>query len=156
MKILGIRTSSKAVRYAILELKDDNVTFLNSDSESKLTFPLDKDKIEERVLWLYQEMERIYRSHPDISHIAIKENEYNKRSGETAVVRQATYLSSAVLLFAAHNNINTSLKIYASIEHGMSSSKIKNHSETIVGRTVKYWDEKIADAIAVAYSVFEV
>ena len=38
----------------------------------------------------------------------------------------------------------------------VSSTSVKNYSEDLAGKSDKYWDNQIADAIAVAYAVGEV
>ncbi len=150
MQILGIRTSSKCVRYAVLEWDGENALFVNAELEHKLVFPAEygADGIDYKLEWLYSELDRIYRLYPDIQKVAIKMNQYGM---EKKPARYSTNMDGVVMLSAKQNGKQVKTFLYTSIEKGMSSSKIKDFSESIVGRSGKYWDNQMADAVAVAW-----
>lgn len=153
MQILGIRTSIKAVRYAILESNGEGIVFTNADIENKLVFPAECQDISEKLLWLHREIERIFNQYPDISKIAIKSNEFFRESSST---RASTHLDAGVMLTSALHNKSVSKKSYSSIQKGLGSKKVKDYAEYNVCRTGKYWDNQMADAVAVAFTELEV
>ncbi len=150
MRILGLRSSADLVRYASLECNGTTVTLLNASSESKLPFPATAITATEKLLWFEKELERILRADPGYDRIAIKMNELARGGlrGETLASRQAAYLDATALLVATRMNIPAETYLYTSI--GTSSKEVKEFSETRAGRTAKYWDAQMADAIAAA------
>lgn len=149
MQILGIRTAPTSIRYAILECNGDKPVFINADSENKIDFPADYRNVEQKLRWLYQELERVLRKYPGIAHMAIKANEYG-RGGETASSREAAYLDAAVLMVAGENTIPVSVKLYRSI--GTRRNEVKSFAESSVSASTLYWNEQMADAVAAAWS----
>ena len=39
MTVIGFRVSTKEIRYAVLEKRDNSIAFLNKDSENLIKFP---------------------------------------------------------------------------------------------------------------------
>lgn len=147
MKILRIRVDPTRTRYALIEYDGVHFTLLNADDESRLLYPADVATPDEKVEWLYREMERMLHKNKDIDKICIKTNEYTQT--DTKSKRESAYLEGAILFFCRKNGIPVSIKIYSSI--GTRSVDVKYHAEHRVGRTGKYWDTKIADAIVAAW-----
>jgi Holliday junction resolvasome RuvABC endonuclease subunit len=147
---LGIRTSPTTVRYAIVDCDDGSPNFVNAHSENKLDFPQGKDRIEQKLHWLSQELERIFRLYPDIDGIAIKTNEYSRRA-EKANNRNAAYFDGVVLAFAGKENIPVETKLYRSMD--INRENVKSVVETKIGQSNKYWNEQMADAAAAALSL---
>ena len=147
MKVLGVRADPKKTRYALVINDNGEFSLLNSDSESRLQYPADVINPDEKVDWLYRELVRIYHENTDIEKVCIKTNEYTQSDNKSK--RETAYLEGAVLLFCHQNNIPVTVKIYASL--GTKSSTVKDQAEQRVGKTVKYWDAKMADAIIVAW-----
>lgn len=149
MQILGIRTSSKCVRYAVVNWDGQDAALVNESDESRLIFPATMEEIADKLLWLKAELERIFRKYPDINHVAIKMNQFGT---EKMANRYSTHMDGAVMLSAKMEGKPVSTLVYASIERGMSSKKVQNFSESNVGRTRKYWNAQMADAIAAAWT----
>ncbi|MFC1676633.1 hypothetical protein ACFL3G_06175 [Planctomycetota bacterium] len=149
MQILGIRTSSKAIRYAILEWDKQKVTFLNSGTENKLDYPASIQTVEQKLNWLYQEIERVLRQYNSIEHIVVKTNEYVR---EKAATRQSTYMDGVIMLIAAQRGKKLSTKLYANIQKGLGSKKIQAFAEQVASRSAKYWNTQMADAVVAAWS----
>ena len=149
MKILGIRTAPTVVRYAILDWNGNNTVFVNANAENKLDFPAGISNSAAKLHWLYQELERILRQNPTIERIAIKINEYGRVDSITT--RDAAYLDAIVLLIAEEKTIPIEMLMYKSI--GTNRNKVKSYSQSICGLSTNYWNEQIADAIAVASAV---
>ena len=149
MKVMGFRADPNAPRYAIVSNENGDCSLLNAVGDSKLVIPvsLADDADEKRIHWLYREIEQIFETHPGISRIVIKCNEYTQQ--ETKAKRKSTYLDAVVMLCCAQKGIPVEVKIYASI--GTTSSATKAHAESRVGRTAKYWDAKMADAVNAAW-----
>lgn len=147
MKVLGFRADPANARYAIVAFDGTNFTFANSDCESRLVYPADVKDASEKVLWLYREMERIFHADPDINAVVIKTNEYGLV--EKASMRESSYIEGALLLFCAQRQMPVFVKTYASL--ATRSASVKADAEHRVGRTSKYWDNKIADAVVAAW-----
>lgn len=149
-KILGIRTSPKEVRYALLEWHGDgSVDFVNYSGESKLQYPASYTTTADKLKWLKGELDRIFRQSPDIEQVVIKMNEFSGR--ENKPKRVSTYADAICILAASENNVPVSCRLYSQISS--TSTDAKRDAENRVGRTKKYWDNRIADAVLAAHSV---
>lgn len=148
MQIIGIRASAQEIRYAVLEKNSDgNIIFINKDTEHCLRYPATIQEIEDKLLWVKQEFERIFRQHLLIGKIVIKINEYT--GTETGAKRETSYLDAIILLLASEKNIPVQRKLYSQI--GTTSKQTKEHAESRVGKTDKYWNTTMADAINCAF-----
>tara|TARA_R110002020_G_scaffold83397_1_gene206586 strand:+ start:4234 stop:4692 length:459 start_codon:yes stop_codon:yes gene_type:complete len=147
MKVLGIRIDPQKPRYAVVEKDGNNFSLLNATDESRLVFPANIDAPDQRANWLFRELERIIHAHPGIDKVCIKTNEYTQN--DTKAKRGSAHLEGVVLLFCAQKNIPVDAKIYASL--ATNSASVQGHAENRVGKTDKYWDKKMADAIVAAW-----
>ena len=122
---------------------------LNAATDNKLKFPamLGEDDDAERVAWIYHEVARILDAHPDIAKVVIKSNEYTRT--DTKSKRKSSHIDAAVMLCCALRNVPVSIKVYSSL--GTTSGNTLRHAEARVGRTEKYWDTKMADAVNAAW-----
>ena len=154
IKVMGIRTAPSVVRYAILTKNEDGVIqFVNANGENKIDFPADCDNVTKKLPWLSREIQRIFRQNPEISHVIIKASEYG-RGGESSSSREAAYYDSAVITQAGLQlrPISVDVKIYRGLGNNVKRDTVKNIAEGHVGKTQKYWNEQIADAIVAALS----
>ena len=148
MKAIGIRVHPKGARYAVVEHDGTAFSLLNANGESRLLFPANVLGSAEKVVWLYRELERLHHDHNDIEKICVKTNEYTQSDSKSK--RESAYLEGVVILFCAQRNIPVDVKIYASL--GTKSADVKDYAEQRVGRTQKYWDTKVADAVIAAWN----
>ena len=146
MIFLGIRSTSKKVRYALLKKEGNDIIFINKNSEHLLNFPANHINVETKILWLKQELDRIIRQNDDIEKIVIKINEYGQ---ESITSRESSYMDAICLLSAAEHNIPVVKKINKQL--GITSQTVKGLAETHVGKTDKYWDVDIAYALIAAF-----
>lgn len=149
MKVLGLRVDPKGARYALVERDGQTYELLNSESENRLIFPANVKESIEKADWLFAELERLFREHKDISRVCIKTNEYTQNDSKRK--RESAYLEGVIILFCAQKKLPLDIKIYASL--GAKSSDVKMHAENRVGKTQKYWDTKMADAVVAAWKV---
>jgi hypothetical protein len=149
MQILGIRTSPSTVRYVIFDWDGASGRLLNAGGETKLDFPADKTTIATKLHWLREELNRVLRQNPGVTKMAIKCNEYG-RGGEKATSREAAHLDAAALIVSGERMLPVEMLVYRSI--GTKRDEVKAFAETNVGRVDPYWNEQIADAIAVAWA----
>lgn len=149
MKILGFRGDPKAPRYAVVSEDNGVLRLENAASDNKLLVPasITEDADAERLNWIYREVLAIFDAHPGITKVVIKQNEFTRQ--DTKAKRRSAYNDAAVILACAHRNIPVELKIYGSI--GTTSADTKRHAEDRVGKTDKYWDTKMADAVNSAW-----
>lgn len=149
MKVLGFRGDPKAPRYAVVTEAGGVYTLENAAGDNKLSVPASivEDAEAERMDWLYREVIAIFDAHPGIEKVVIKQNEYTRT--DTKAKRRSAHADAAVLLACAHRNIPVELKIYGSMS--TTSSDTKRHAEDRVGKTSKYWDSKMADAVNAAW-----
>jgi hypothetical protein len=147
MKVMGFRADPSAARYAIVTFDGTTYTLENGNSESRLSYPADIDLASKKVLWLYGEIERIFHANSDIAAVVIKTNEYGLT--EKAAMRESSYAEAAVALLSEQRGKPVFIMTYASL--GTRSADVKLHAEQRVGRTDRYWDNKIADAIMAAW-----
>ena len=143
MTSLGFKVDSTSARYAIVDEADGKFSLLNGDTESRLLFPADLDCTSEKLAWLHSEIERVFRENGGIKNVVVKTKEFGLR--ETKAMRESSHLEAAIILFCAQNQISVEMKGYNSL--GTKSSKAMEHAESRVGRTSKYWDKNMADAV---------
>lgn len=148
MKVLGLRVAPSMTRYALLKYDGKVCALLNSNTESRLVYPADANRPDEKVHWLYRELQRLFHDHPDTAKVCIKTNEYTQQ--DTKSKRESAYLEGAVLLFCRQANVPVTLTIYASLS--TKGATVKSHAEERVGRTEKYWNKQVADAIVAAWN----
>jgi len=103
MKVLGIRTSPKQLRFALLDIDGTDVNFLNQNAENLIKVPAGVTEVEDIVHWQKSEIDRILRQNQGIDLIVIKTSEYSR--GDTKSTRLASYLDAAVLLAAKDAHI---------------------------------------------------
>jgi hypothetical protein len=148
MRVLGFRADPSAPRYAIVDEQSGNLTLANANSESRLIYPASVSTPAEKVAWLYREIERVFRDNPGIDRVVIKTNEYTQ--SDMKAKRESAYAEAMLFLYCAQHRTPVEAKIYASL--GTRSGDVKAHAEQRVGRTPKYWDAKMADAVVAAWS----
>ena len=152
MKVLGIRNAPQKLRYAVMNWDGQRATLVNSSLENMLVLPASITSLKDQIFWLYQELERVLRHHSIIDKIAIKPNEY-RPGRESAASRSAAYFDAIVFLIAGKYNIPIESKLYRQI--GTNRGEVREFAELNVGRTDTYWDDQMADAIAIAWAVKE-
>lgn len=149
MKVLGIRTAPKQLRFALLKFDGTNIDFINQNAENLIKVPAGITEVEDIIHWQKSEVDRILRQNQDIDLVAIKTSEYAR--SDTKSTRMASYLDAAVLLASKDANIPVCTRLYSQI--GAKRTNVKEHAESKVGATDKYWNEQIADAIMVAWAL---
>lgn len=149
MKVLGFRGNPRAPRYAVLDYDGTTFTLVNASSDSKLTVPADinEDADSERLGWIYGEIVRIHEAYPDIVKVMIKTNEFTQ--SDTKPKRKSAYIDAAVILAATHKNVPVQALAYNQI--ATTKARTKEHAEARVGKTDKYWDDGMADAVNIAW-----
>ena len=156
-KVLGIRTAPSVVRYAIL-VKNDNGTidFVNANSENKIDFPADCHTAIQKLPWLSNEVGRIFRQNPDISHVLIKASEFG-RGRESAASREAAYYDAAIITQVGllSTPIQIDVRLYRGLGANIKRENVKSIAENYIGRTEKYWNEQMADAVVAAFCCFK-
>lgn len=148
MKVLGFRADPSGPRYAIVLYDGAAFTLANAAGETRLSFPANVTSGVEKAGWLYREVERVFRDNPGIARVVIKTNEYTQ--SDSKAKRESAYAEAMLLLYCAQHHIPVEIKIYTSL--GTKSADVKTHAEARVGRTAKYWDAKMADAVVAAWS----
>ena len=149
MKILGIRNFSGGFRYAILE--GDSLSFkcTNLTGENKVIMP--KSVIGNDVYaWYKKEIYRILETH-NINKLGIKRNE-NMRASTYSSLKDVMFFDCIATMAAIDKKIDVSSFLYSQLK--LNSKTVEGYAESHVGKTSKYWDSKIADAISAAIKTF--
>lgn len=148
MKLIGFRNSTTSLRYAVMEIEKDHIAFLNASDEHCIKYPKEIEDSAKKLEWLFDETCRILRKHPDTACCAIKVSEYGRVEKKSS--RFTSHADAVTMLACAKGNKNIFDYVYSQLP--TSSAKVKDYSESLAGRSDKYWDAQIADAIAVAYA----
>lgn len=148
MKVLGFRADPTGPRYAIVVNDAGAFSLANANGETRLSYPANVTSPAEKAGWLYREIERIFREHSDIARVVIKTNEYTQ--SDSKAKRESAYAEAMLLLYCMQHQVPVEIKIYTSL--GTKSGDVKAHAEARVGRTSKYWDAKMADAVVAGWS----
>lgn len=148
MKVLGIRTAPAQLRYALVEINDNNATLINGEQEHLIRVPAGMNDNADILAWQKDEIDRILRQNSDICKVVLKVGEYGR--SDTKSSRLGAHLDAIVILAAKQANIPVEGKIYNQL--GTKRSQVKEYAESFVGRTSTHWNEQIADAIAATLS----
>lgn len=151
MKVLGIRNYSDGIRYCILEKNRDSISCLNLNGENKILVPKGIGD-NQFLIWYQDEMDRILDSHKGIDKVAIKHNENIKDC--YSKLKRVMFMDCIATLESARKNLLVNSYAYNQIH--VNSKNVLERAEIIVGKSQKYWDQKFADAIMVAYKEFEI
>ena len=151
MKVLGIRNYSDGIRYCILEKNGDSISCLNLNGENKILVPKGIGD-NQFLVWYQDEMDRILDSHKNIDKVAIKHNENIKDC--YSKLKRVMFMDCIATLESARKNLLVNSYAYNQIH--VNSKNVLERAESIVGKSQKYWDQKFADAIMVAYKEFEI
>lgn len=149
MKVLGIRNYSNGMRFCILtnEGVGGQIEFINLNKENKINKPQGYEG-KELYLWYQSEIERILDTNDGIEAIAIKQNENSVQSCY-GKLKDVMFFDCIASMSAFCRDLGVESFVYNQL--GVSSKTVKEQAETIIrGKTSKYWDEKIADAIVAA------
>lgn len=147
MKIIGFRSGTKGLRFAILEQTSNGIECINLGSENELKIPTNITNIEDQILWINDEVERIFRQNPDIVKVMIKSPEFTPT--DTLNKRTTNYFDAVLLLNAKKFDKPVFAKFYSQI--GVKRASVKEKVEALYGATSKKWDEQVADAIFIAH-----
>jgi hypothetical protein len=148
MTVLGFRSDPTTPRYALIRKDATTLVLANADGETRLSYPANVTSAVDKSAWLYREIERVFRDNADIARVVIKTNEYTQ--SDSKAKRESAYAEAMVLLYCAQHQVPVEVKIYASLS--TNSGSVKEHAEARVGRSSKYWDVKMADAVVAAWS----
>ncbi|ERS03628.1 hypothetical protein Q674_08490 [Acinetobacter sp. COS3] len=151
MKIIGFRSGTKSIRFAILEQSAQEIKCINLDTENEIKIPANISNVADQIEWMNEEIERIFRQNPDIVKAMIKSPEFT--NSDTTAKRTTNYFDSILLLNAKKFKKQVSTKLYKQI--GVKRVDVKTRAESLCGVTSKKWDEQIADAICVANIGFQ-
>lgn len=149
MKVIGIRTAPKQLRFAILEIAGTTITFVNQHDENIIKVPVSLSAIEDIIHWQKSEVDRILRQNKGADLVAIKTSEFART--DTKSSRMASYLDAAAMIASKDAHIPVCTRLYSQI--ATKRKMVKAHAEQRVGSTNKYWNEQIADAICVAFAM---
>lgn len=149
MKVLGFRSDPNSPRYAVVNKNGGVFTLLNAHGDNKLSLPasISGDADASLLEWMYREVNAILDAHPDIAKVIIKQNEFTQQDSKAK--RRSAHYDAAVILACAYRRIPVEVRIYGSM--ATKSSNTKERAEKRVGRTTKYWDTKMADAVNAAW-----
>jgi hypothetical protein len=145
MKVLGIRNSPTEIRFAISKKDNGSIILENTNGENKLVFPKQISSLSKKVGWLYQELENILSNNPDIKIISVKQNE--NVSTKYSTVQETAFYDAIAHLVGNNRGLTVNSYVYNNI--GTKSKEVKTFAESHTGKTAKYWNSKMADAIAV-------
>ncbi len=152
MTVLGIRNYSDGFRYCILQKDANGVVCKNLNSENRILIPKGYDD-NQLLIWYQDEIERILDTNNNIVKVAIKHNE-NMRSDCYASLKKVMFMDCIITLIATRKNIHVNSYVYNQIH--VNSKNVLDRAEILVGKSQKYWDSKIADAIMAANKEFEI
>lgn len=152
MKVIGIRNYSNGIRYCIFECIDGETTFENKDTEHKILKPKGFEG-KELYIWYKKEIDRLLDQNNQIKIVAIKQNE-NSVQTCYGKLKDVMFFDCIASMAAYERNVEVYSLVYNQI--GVNSKNVKQMAEYIIGgKTSKYWDEKIADAIVAAYKILQ-
>ncbi len=149
MKILGIRTAPKQIRYSLVEGNGNAWTLLNKSCENLIRMPATLTECGDQLRWWRDELHRGLRQNSGIEKIGLKTAEF--RGADTLANRHGSYFDAMVLLVAAETGIPAIPRLYSQL--ATKRADVLRHAEARVGRSDSAWNEQMADAVAVAWVI---
>ena len=146
MKVMGIKVSTKDVRYAVL-LDDQNlgVSFLNK-AANKVVFPKEYKNRFDRAQYLLTEFTRLIQENaPD--RIVVKLFEPSSPGFRKFAVPLASF-ETAIALAAMVEHVSVAERYFANIK--LNSKTVEGYVTTHIAKQGIGWDSHIVDALAVA------
>lgn len=147
MRILGVRSASNCVRYAVVEWDGANAKLVNATGENRLIYPKGMSASEDRISWLMSEFERIFHHHGHFDRCVVKVSEFGR--SESKGTRATAYADAVIFLVCNRSGVPVFGKTYASLK--TKSGDVLSYAENSVGKTSAYWDKQMADAVAAAW-----
>lgn len=151
MQLLGIRTSPRTIRYAIIDWNGQVANFLNADKENKIDFPAEIISPEQKVVWLFKEIQGILHKYSEVKCITIKINEYSPMGHESASSRESAYLDATIILASHICQKEVVMKTYPMMIK-IKRNEVIAFAEQNVARSSKNWNQQMADAVVAAWS----
>ena len=154
MTALGIKVSNTAIRYAILEKSEFGTIVFRNLNDNRLLFPRDLMTDSKKLVWFFDEFNRLIDIHQDICKIVVKLPESGHT--ETNAIRLSHYLDAVVFLVAArHNPPIACMGVQYRALH-TSSSEVRDFvCSKGIPKTPHYWNAAMGDAIAAALAGLE-
>ena len=152
MIVLGIRNYSDGFRYCLLKNDSNGIICLNLNSENRVLIPKGYDD-NQMLIWYQDEIKRVLDTNDRIDRVAIKHNE-NMRADCYTNLKKVMFMDCIVTLEVTKRAIPINSYVYNQIL--VNSKNVSDKAENLVGRSLKYWDSKFADAIMAANKEFEI
>ncbi len=145
MLVLGINTSTKGVRYALVQHDGGKARLINADGESIIELEANAGS-GERLSQLHSALDQILTQHP-VEQIALISTD--SHNGVAKGQREKLFLDAIIHLSAeqcglplievSHNQLKT------------NRNEVAELAEEKIGRTKSAWDANIAWAVMAAY-----
>src|ERR1700743_154782 len=103
MIVLGFRADPSQPRYSLVRKDGDTLVLVNAEGETRLSYPANVTSAADKTVWLFREVERIFRDNPGISRVVIKTNEYTQ--SDSKAKRESAYAEAMLLLYCAQHQI---------------------------------------------------
>jgi hypothetical protein len=147
MLVLGVNTSTKGVRYALVQHGSRKARLINADGDSTITFEAGASG-GERLRQLQTALDGILVQHP-VERIALKST--NTSQGAGPQQREKLFLDAIIHLVAAQHSLPL-----LEVSHSHLKTRrndVAELAEETVGRTKSAWDANIAWAVMAAWYV---
>lgn len=148
MLLIGFRSNPKMVRFALVDWDGTNATLVNKNDETRLVYPKGMDQIEDRLSWLSDELDIVFRNNLNIKKALIKTSEYGRSESKSG--RSTAYADAVIFMACKKANVPVDGKTYASLS--VKSANVVAYAASNVGSTPRYWDKQMADAVVAAWA----
>jgi len=146
MKILGVRNSTKTIRFCVLEGERSNYQFTNCNDENKIDLPKSLKEEADILKWVEDEFKRLFDKYGPFDHLAIKQNE--NVATRYSTLRKVMFFDCIATMVAVRLHVPYSSQVYANL--GTKSKEVCAFIEVRTPKTSTYWDSQMADAVAAA------
>jgi hypothetical protein len=143
MRVLGIRASTRHLRYCVLELDTGTLTWINRDEEHRWIVPRASTAKPAILSDAYQEVTRLLGKYQP-NRVSIKIAETPRGHPDPKRVS----VEAAIILAAAHKHLPVSEKRYRDLR--TNSSEVGAEALKHVSKTNSHWDNELADALVAA------
>lgn len=155
MKVVGVKISTKQVRYAVVESDvEGKISWLNSDNstwENRILFPKEANSRPSQIQFLYKEFDRVIRQErPDLLAIKVGEGIKGSYSAWALLVSSC---ESAIILAALAAHLPVVERRYAGLK--LNSRTVEAFVLSRFARPPSLWDIQIAEAVAIAVKELE-
>lgn len=146
MRVIGVRAWNEGIRYGVIDRDAGDIVWVNANEEHKWLIPESAKNRQAQIDATYAEWRRVMQVYAPVDIVVVKTPEYGRALDIQTSLTLA--LLAAISLACSHTHVDSIERVYANLK--LSSKTVEAYVLGFIQKPAKYWDLKLADALAVA------